>query len=109
MPDRRKRRSSSGRAYLPRPGARSPMPTFFPRSLLHVPLVRMVGVVRWDHRPDAGAFDERPAVPRLEVMIAVAQPVEIVELGLVTLGPVVAMIELETGSPAAALSRADRL
>src|SRR5262249_38703979 len=72
----------------------------------------VAGVVGWDEGAFAGAFDERPAVVGLEVVVVFAQPVGVVDSRRVGLGPAGVVVDLEPlGAGAAervALRRAPR-
>jgi hypothetical protein len=56
----------------------------------------MAGVLGWDHGAFAGAFDERPSVEGLEMVVVGAEAVAFVEAGVVGLGPVFAVVELDS-------------
>src|SRR5579859_3844085 len=73
-----------------------------PRRLGSAPPVGVAGVVGGDEGAFASAVDEGPAVVGFEVVVERAEPVEEVEDGVVGLGPVDAVVDLQVGLGGAA-------
>src|SRR5207342_944444 len=71
-------------------------------------VVRVAGIVRWDHRSFASADGQFPAVERLLAVMEVARSLEVVDPGVVGLRPRGAMVELQPAA-VAALHDAHRL
>src|SRR5579859_5538828 len=77
-----------------------------PRRLGSAPPVGVAGVVGGDEGAFASAVDEGPAVVGFELVVVAAQSVEEVEDGVVGLGPVDAVVDLQVGLGGAAVHRA---
>src|SRR4051812_11491021 len=60
-------------------------------------MVGMVGVVPRHHRSLASAGDQSPTVIGLEAVVVPAEPVEIIELGLVGVSPRCAVVDFGMG------------
>ncbi len=63
-------------------------------------VVGVAGVVGGDEGAFAGAGGEGPAVVGLELVVVVAEGVELVEAGVVGAGPGVAVVDLDQGAVA---------
>lgn len=69
----------------------------------------MAAVVWRDEGPFPPAFDERPPLTRLQIVVMAAEPVEEIESRDLGLGVVLAMVVLQPGAGGAAFDRADRM